>query len=73
MTDSMYDAFTGTYGFDYEQAIRNAIACDNGDPQLSDWVSLDEADSLPKCLVNLEVWEQVKPGCGGQISCDPLQ
>lgn len=58
LKDDIYDAFTGKYGFDYEEAMQNAIDCaanGGGEADLTELPPFDEVPTLPPCFVNFDV------------------
>lgn len=56
MSEEQYDSFVDYYKFDYEEAIDNAIACNNtGEADFSVIPPFDEEPSLPGCFVNFPV------------------
>lgn len=64
LPDEQLKAFTDDYGFDYKEAMQNAIDCDGDDPDLSDWTKFEDSSSLPKCLVNFDVRKYDRSKCG---------
>lgn len=54
--NDLYDAFVDDYGFDYQQAIFESVACNGGKPDLSAPPVLEDGNSeYPDCFINFDV------------------
>lgn len=73
MSDKMFKAFTEGYGLDYKETLQNAITCDEGKPDLDDWMKFDDPKSLPKCFANFDIKKQDRSKCHGVISCSKFE
>lgn len=51
----IYEPFTGDYGFDYEEVLQNALACNGSYPDLTKLPPLGEVPTFPPCFCNFEV------------------
>lgn len=66
LDDDQFDDFIDKYGFDYEDAIQNALDCDaagGGDPSMpTELPPFGKAPPMPPCFVNLAVKSQDEEG-----------